>query len=147
MSEVIHYVAGMLFNRSGTFTAIIRKQKPAWQAGRLNAIGGKIEPGEDPVTAMHREFLEETGVDIPAEQWEHVAILTGENFVCHFFGATSDALWGVRTMEEEEVGVMRIDRLLLSEFAIPNLRFLIPLALDRSGITKPVMLYDGIPNP
>lgn len=147
MSDVIHYVCGILFSKSRAFTAVIRKNKPEWQAGRLNAIGGKIEAGEDPVTAVSREFLEETGVDIAVEQWSPVAILTGDNFVCHFFTAFDDKVYGVKTIEEEEVGVMRVDRFLNSEFVIPNLKFIVPLALDQSGITKPVMLYDGIPNP
>ena len=30
---------------------------------------------------------------------------------------------------------------------MPNLPVLISLALDESGITKPVLLRDGIPNP
>jgi 8-oxo-dGTP pyrophosphatase MutT (NUDIX family) len=29
---------------------LIEKQKPAWQRGKLNGVGGKIEPGENPST-------------------------------------------------------------------------------------------------
>ena len=38
------------------------KRRPAWQAGRWNGVGGKVEPGEDIHTAMHREAAEEIGV-------------------------------------------------------------------------------------
>ena len=40
---------------------VIKKERPVWQAGLLNAIGGHVEKGEYPVEAMQREFLEETG--------------------------------------------------------------------------------------
>ncbi len=38
---------------------LIRKNHPDYQAGKLNGIGGKVEPGEDPLTAMVRECKEE----------------------------------------------------------------------------------------
>jgi 8-oxo-dGTP pyrophosphatase MutT (NUDIX family) len=41
---------------------LIRKAKPAWQKGRLNLVGGKVEPGESFDQAAEREFGEETGL-------------------------------------------------------------------------------------
>jgi 8-oxo-dGTP pyrophosphatase MutT (NUDIX family) len=55
------YVLGFVFNLDKTKVALMRKTKPEWQRGRLNGIGGKIELGETSITAMHREFKEETG--------------------------------------------------------------------------------------
>ncbi len=55
----------------------IRHDKPgAGLHGRLNGIGGKVRLGEDPQTAMAREFAEETGYDggeawLPFCQLEH----------------------------------------------------------------------------
>lgn len=63
------YVVGLAVNQG--WVALIRKAKPAWQAGRLNGIGGKVEPGEDPQLAMAREFEEEAGVATPAEPFGH----------------------------------------------------------------------------
>jgi 8-oxo-dGTP pyrophosphatase MutT (NUDIX family) len=42
---------------------LIRKAKPEWQKGRLNLVGGKVEPGESFYDAAVREFGEETGLD------------------------------------------------------------------------------------
>ena len=56
------YVAGFTFSENDTDVLLIEKQNPAWQRGFLNAVGGKIEPGEQPLEAMTREFKEETGV-------------------------------------------------------------------------------------
>ena len=38
-------------------------------AGKLNGLGGEVEPGESPRGAMSREFLEEAGVDINPLDW------------------------------------------------------------------------------
>lgn len=42
---------------------LIEKQKPEWQKGKYNLIGGKVESGENLEEAARREFFEETGVD------------------------------------------------------------------------------------
>jgi 8-oxo-dGTP diphosphatase len=39
-----------------------RRAVPASLAGRWEFPGGKVEPGEDPVAAVHRELSEELGV-------------------------------------------------------------------------------------
>ena len=44
-----------------TQVALVLKDHPDWQAGKLNAIGGKISNAETPTNAMVREFAEETG--------------------------------------------------------------------------------------
>lgn len=41
----------------------IHKNRPAWQAGRLNLPGGGIEPGETPEEAAVRELQEEAGLE------------------------------------------------------------------------------------
>ncbi len=42
---------------------LILKNKPAWQKGKVNLVGGKIEPGEEPEQAAQRELKEETGLE------------------------------------------------------------------------------------
>ena len=72
------YVLGFLFDIAGESVVLIQKTKPAWQAGRFNAVGGKIEAGELPSQAMQREFKEEAGLDIGV--WEHTATLAGTDW-------------------------------------------------------------------
>lgn len=135
------YVAGLLFSEDRRFVALVEKNRPEWQAGKLNAIGGKIEDGEAPYQAMRREFEEETGVD--RYDWKAFAILTGKDFVVHFYAAFSDDVNKVRTMEDEDISLYVVRSVLDNPNLIPNLRVLIPLALDDTGIVKPVHLSDA----
>lgn len=42
---------------------LVKKNRPQWQAGRYNLVGGKVDPGEDPLTCAVRELKEESGLD------------------------------------------------------------------------------------
>jgi len=55
------YVLGFVFSPDLAKVYLIRKNRPEWQAGLLNGIGGKIELGETEKEAMEREALEESG--------------------------------------------------------------------------------------
>lgn len=55
------FVLGFCFDIGYHNVLLIEKNRPPWQAGKLNGIGGKIEEGESPSGAMVREFQEETG--------------------------------------------------------------------------------------
>lgn len=64
------YVLGFAFTPSKKAVLLIKKTRPKWQAGKLNGVGGKVEPGEfDLAQAMVREFEEETAVKTDPLQW------------------------------------------------------------------------------
>lgn len=135
------YVAGFLFSEDRQHVALVRKKKPEWQAGKLNAIGGKVEPREFSSDAMVREFKEETGVHFT--DWKRLTTMVGNGWIVSFFYAFSDKVFDVRTVEEEEIAVYPISTVLMrEEEAIRNLRFLVALALDDSGLMKPRQLND-----
>lgn len=128
----MNYVCGFLFNPMEKSVALVLKQKPEWQKGKLNGVGGKIESNEDASHAMIREFHEETGVHIT--RWKLVRcerFITGPDggfdTRVYFYGAVAtSAEWdALRTVETEEIIKWKIDyndpRLMY------NLRYLIPM--------------------
>ena len=98
------YVAGLMFDLVTQEVALIRKNKPVWQAGKLNAIGGKIEAEETPRHAMVREFREETGCPTVEEQWLPCSKLEGDDWSVQFF-VTIGSLHELRSPEEEKVEI------------------------------------------
>lgn len=51
------------------------KNRPDWQAGKLNFPGGKIEPGEKPLQAALRELAEEAKLALMPQQMTHFLTL------------------------------------------------------------------------
>jgi 8-oxo-dGTP diphosphatase len=119
------FVAGFLLDDTGR-VALVRKKRPAWQAGRLNAIGGKVEAGEDAPQAMRREFREETGVDIGG--WEHFVRLELSYGAVDFFRrhVGADVLDQVRATTDEPIEIHAADA--IPSEALANLAWLVPLA-------------------
>lgn len=124
----------------GLAVALVRKAKPAWQAGRLNGVGGKVEPGERPVAAMVREFVEETGVQTRAAEWGHRVTLGFDGGRIHFFAARRPAAFPLTGLPGEPVAWVPVD-LLGAAPVLPNLRWLVPLCLD-DDIVGPVAMRD-----
>jgi 8-oxo-dGTP diphosphatase len=121
-----HYVCGFLFSPDRSRVLLIRKNRPAWQAGKLNGVGGKIEPfDENPAAAIRREFHEEAGLDISA--WEEVLTLTAADWHTHFYRAFSD-IDAARAMTDERLEIHPASDLPCD--TIPNLHWMIPLMLD-----------------
>jgi 8-oxo-dGTP diphosphatase len=108
---------------------LVKKNRPTWQAGRFNAVGGHVEKDERTEYAMEREFFEETGVKF--EDWKLFVVLTGKLYVVYFYKGFSDKMFDCTTTIDESIHIVDID---LSKInCISNLRWLIPLALDSDG--------------
>jgi 8-oxo-dGTP diphosphatase len=95
------YVVGFAFN--GDFVLLIKKEKPQWQKGLYNGLGGHIEENEQPVAAMVREFKEECGIDTDETQWDEFAVMKGDDWVCHCFRSRNifDLCKAKQTTDEE----------------------------------------------
>lgn len=63
------YVCGFVFSQDFKQVWLIRKNRPKWQAGRLNGIGGGVDAGESPLAAMVRECREECTVETEEKDW------------------------------------------------------------------------------
>jgi 8-oxo-dGTP pyrophosphatase MutT (NUDIX family) len=158
------YVVGFLFDEYFENVVLINKKRPKWQNGKLNGVGGHVELNETAAEAMSREFKEETGLHVPMEEWDQFAEVYGSDYLVNFFFAKRDLyefpLWKdsknipkrlfrillmaasfglimfpvVKSTTDEEIEILRLEDLCGNERVIPNLKWLIPLALDPNNI-------------
>lgn len=131
------YVLGFLFDTEKEFVLLITKTRGVLsgtdrtQVDRVNGIGGRIEPnGETPDHAMCREFYEETG--LTPVGWRQFGRLYGEKFEVYLFRnlAPLEVLARAQKTTDETPAVFRISDLETNEAVIPNLRWMIPMALS-----------------
>ena len=122
------YVVGFMLDPTLSKVVLIRKQKPEWQAGLLNGVGGKIGdniPGETPEQAIHREFKEEAGVD--GLNWRPYLTLQTPHSEIHFFRALGN-VHRAETQTEENISVYDVHEVMDRCDTIPNLRWCIQMA-------------------
>lgn len=133
-----HYVLGFLVYSD--WVLLIKKQRPDWQKGYLNGVGGHVEPGETYIEALIREVREEVGIDTTPEQWRHFATLEGKDYRCMCYVGFSEKIWKAKVLTDEVPGLYRVHN--LTEHALPSVRYLLPMALD-PDLTTPVTLSYG----
>lgn len=124
------YVCGFMRDEAGDLV-LVRKNKPAWQAGRLNGIGGGIEPNEEtPLFAMRREWKEETGHD--HHDWKPLASIHFNDSVVHFFKASVDAFpyFPAHNDIGEAIEIHPYLNVIRYDDMIQNLKWLLPLAFE-----------------
>lgn len=122
------YVVGFMFSPDLRFVLLVLKNRPDWQRGKLNGVGGKIEEGELPGEAMRREFAEEAGID--SDIWLRYATLSDDRgWLIHFFYAKGD-INKAKTLTDESLMMFPIWKLSVDSKLIPNLTWLIPMALS-----------------
>ena len=142
------YVCGFLFNKSLDSVLLIRKNRPKWQKGYLNGIGGLIESGEPPLTAMKREFYEETGITI--DRWEvtcQLNVIDKPEAIVVFYAHVlkEETLYPFAVSKtDEQLEEIKISELNLNK-VIPNLIWLIPLSIDAiKGYISPVTISERL---
>ena len=134
------YVLALLFTPDRDQVVLMRKTRPAWQAGRVNALGGKLAAGESAAVAAEREVREEAGVDVA--EWEEFLVWDDPVYRMHAVRAFDVAAMDAHTAEDQEVFLADVDA--LPRELIDNLRWLVPLALDRD-VAAPVRVTSANP--
>ena len=123
------FVVGFLMDDDDR-VVLVRKNRPDWQRGLLNGVGGKVEPNELPIDAMRREFKEEADVDI--EDWQNFVTIHGPDYKIHFYRyrGLKGQISLVKTMTDEEIEVHYYDDVLIPPSGmIENLYWILPLAV------------------
>jgi 8-oxo-dGTP diphosphatase len=141
-------VVGLAYSLDGSRVALVRKtakRGEEWQAGRLNGLGGKMEPGERPSDCMRREAWEEAGQAARGLDWQWVASYIRPGDAIAVFRAFTDRLDQFESVEFERNGE-RVEihevATVLGQNLVPNLRYVIPMT-NRPGTSLifPVDLY------
>lgn len=131
----IRYCCGLIFNKKMTKVILIKKNRPNWQKGYLNGIGGHLEQGEGGKQGMARECKQECGLDLPDYCWQSLASISGVNedgdrYICWFYYSINlDKVFDkAKTLTDEEV--WEIDLTMRRKMEIVcGLDWLIPLAI------------------
>lgn len=102
------YCLGFVCSLDAQKVLLIQKQRPAWQKGQYNGIGGKLEEGETPLQAMVRECKEEADLDLMESEWEEIGALSDDHsYKVHVFCARAN-LDLVRAVSDEALEVVQL---------------------------------------
>lgn len=123
-----YYVVGFLYSYDKKHVALIRKSRPEWQIGKLNGVGGKMEDGERPSEAMEREFREETGYTVFADDWKLFCTLSWRTAIIECFSAVGDLIQ-LKSITDEQIEIHETDGISTLE-TIPNIPWLVHMGLD-----------------
>jgi len=107
---VIQYVVGLIFDESFENILLIRKNRPDWQKGRLNGVGGKVEEQETSYEAMVRECEEECGLLL--YNWLLVENFSdSDSYEVHFFITQTPSLQKAYSKTDELIEIHNIKEL------------------------------------
>lgn len=126
-----HFVVGLPFTAAADRVALIRKNRPAWQAGKLNGPGGKVEAGETALQAIAREIREECAIDVPESGWIPVAILQDPEVRVDVFACFDDRVRAVATGTDEPIVLFSPADPVIVQDGLDYLDVLIARALER----------------
>jgi 8-oxo-dGTP diphosphatase len=139
------YVVGFAFSPNLHEVMLVEKKRPKWQIGLLNGPGGRIEVGESPLDAMVREFREETGLGTHDDEWTRYASLEVDgNFVHFFYHVFVGCMPHPITTTDETVVLAPLG---MQSKWLPNLRWLIPMALNHITKVDPTEFLDIVALP
>lgn len=133
------YCLGFLLTDDLKTVILIQKNRPDFQKGKLNGIGGSIEKGETPLQAMIRECKEETNIEV--DNFVNFADLITKDYKVHIFYAVNSYQTYTsqhRQMTDEKFryfstiydGVFSIPDWFMGYSHMANLEYFIPMALN-----------------
>lgn len=126
------YTVGFIFNADLSGVLLINKNRPEWQRGKMNGIGGRIEDGEESIAAMVRETQEETGLITRADQWVFLGTIERDQYeaVVDFYAIVHrGAREEVISCTDEQVEWCTVVN--LSDRVLSNIPWLVAYGRDR----------------
>lgn len=142
------YVLGFMFSDNLEDVALLSKNRPPWQKGKLNGVGGRVEKDETFLEAMNREFAEETGYEEEVI-WHNYARLFGAGEFDVMVFASIGPVGNLVTNTDEQLALAEVSKL-HELYTIDNLIWLVNLAIDHLTDGRPSFVdityltkYDG----
>lgn len=130
MGKMKKYTVGFIFNPILSKVLLIRKERPEWQKGKLNGVGGKIEQRETSKHCIVREVAEECGLQTKDHEWTRIGKMRGADWFCDVYTHVHQgSLNDVSTTTDEEVQWFPVHK--LPKNILTNLPWLIHLSLDK----------------
>lgn len=138
-----NFVLGFLFDPDYDVVVLIKKERPTWQAGAWNGVGGRVEEGETSHAAMVREFEEETGVFVA--DWQHYITEFFPDGKLEVFWASSEDISEIESCTDEEVAGWLVTEILGgNQRLVKDVAHYINLALRcRESIDEPIAMEDA----
>lgn len=135
------YVLTFIWSEQYRTVLLISKNKPKWQKGLLNGIGGKYEDEDRTVFhAATREILEETGLVIEEKSLYQFAEIVGNDYIVYCFtcNINSNKFGEYKTLTDESVYSYNWRNMIcegIYDYIVPNLEFIVPLSKRKDYYT------------
>lgn len=124
------YVVAFVFNTDFTSVLLMHKNRPAWQDGLVNGLGGKVNDGEDTFATVSREVEEESGLQISKDSWVKVGKVHSGSFTMDVFGHRYEGdMNDAVTKEDEPIEWFKVSE--LPSNIIENVPWLVNITLDK----------------
>lgn len=140
--DVEEMVVGFLFTTICDILCVvlIEKQRPEWQKGKLNGVGGHMEKGESPLKTMTREFEEEAGITV--DDWHVDIIMKSDLWRVYFFStfAPYEIVKNVESKTDEEIIIIPVEK--IHEYpVISNLKWIVPFCCYSQEYVTPINIF------
>lgn len=134
----MEFTVGFIFTENRGEVLLILKDRPTWQAGLWNGVGGKVEKDESLTSCISREVFEETNILIPEQVWKTVGDIAGNNWHVTIFTTTLSTPITPEQKTSEKPQWHKLSE--LPQNIVENLTILIPACLHTLTTTSSPML-------
>jgi 8-oxo-dGTP pyrophosphatase MutT (NUDIX family) len=152
-------VKALIHDGAGKFVFLTEPETSSWKPGRLGLPGGKIDSGEDWLTALHRELREELELTTEATpegflSLEEIVLINPKTglkqithhliVVCHLSALSQQLVSNAQWYSLAELRAKKIDE--LTEYYFPALFDKIEQGIDRLAPLSFIHVMNGIQN-
>ncbi|ASV44417.1 hypothetical protein PBI_SCTP2_402 [Salicola phage SCTP-2] len=102
----MQYVLNVIMNENRDRVLLIRKNRPKWQKGKYNFVGGKVEDNENEFEAVIRETKEECDLYIYPQL---IGTIKSNDFTVYVYRSIINNLYDVQQQTDESLAIFNED--------------------------------------